>query len=119
MRAVFSLVALVASALAANIPMGERDLVGRTNGGSHQQPEPDCETTTTKVVVTYTTVCPVTETVTTPGHTYTTVYTTTSTVVTVVPTTIVITKTAPPVTKSTNQGTSYNFLVLFTVYDSR
>jgi hypothetical protein len=100
MRAVFSLVALAASALAANIPvMGPRGLVGRTN-----QPQEDCETRTTKVIVTYTTVCPVTETVTKPGHTYTTVYTTTSTVKTVVPTTIVITKTAPPVTKSTEQG---------------
>lgn len=59
---------------------------------------------TTKVVVTYTTVCPVTETYTKPGHTYTTTYTTTSTVETVVPTTIVITKTAPPVTKTTGAG---------------
>ena len=104
MRAAFSLLALAASALAANIPLkGERGLVDRTNGG-HDEPEPDCVTLTTKVVVTYTTVCPVTETVTKPGHTYTSTYTTTSTIQTVVPTTIVITKTAPPVTQTTGQG---------------
>ncbi len=99
MRAAFSLLALAASALAANIPLkGERGLVDRT------KPEEDCVTLTTKVVVTYTTVCPVTETVTKPGHTYTNTYTTTSTVQTVVPTTIVITKTAPPVYQTTGKG---------------
>lgn len=98
MRAALSLLALAASALAANIPARGRALLGRT------RPREDCETITTKVIVTYTTVCPVTKTHTKPGHTYTTTYTTTSTVETVVPTTIVITKTAPPVTKSTGEG---------------
>ncbi len=101
MRAAFSLLALAASALAANIPL--KGLVDRTNGG---KPEEDCVTLTTKVIVTYTTVCPVTETVTKPGHTYTSTYTTTSTVQTVVPTTIVITKTAPPVYQTTGASMS-------------
>lgn len=150
MRAVFSILALAATALTANIPhRGDRGLVGRTyghgsgggggeygggggggggysgggggghggggggggynggggkGGGGKGGKDDDCETITTKVIVTYTTVCPVTETHTKPGHTYTTTYTTTSTVKTTVPTTIVITKTAPPVTKSTDQG---------------
>jgi hypothetical protein len=111
MRAAFSLIALAATALAANIPVrGERGLVDRTYGHGGKdtpdkgKPDEDCETITTKVIVTYTTVCPVTETHTKPGHTYTTTFTTTSTVQTVVPTTIVITKTAPPVTKSTDKG---------------
>jgi len=102
MKAALSLVALAASALAARLPAVPRgELLGRTYD---HNPEPDCETVTTKVIVTYTTVCPVTETYTKPGHTYTTTYTTTSTVKTVVPTTVVITKTAPPVTKTTGTG---------------
>jgi hypothetical protein len=103
MKAALSLLALAASALAANLPpRGDRALVDRTYG--HEQPEPDCETVTTEVIVTYTTVCPTTETVTEPGHTYTTTYTTTSTVKTAIPTTVIITKTGPPVTKTTGQG---------------
>ncbi|KAI9645775.1 hypothetical protein NHQ30_005208 [Ciborinia camelliae] len=54
------------------------------------------ETTTTDVVVTYTTTCPVEETVTASGITYTQTYTATSVVETVVPTTIVNTITAAP-----------------------
>lgn len=111
MKAAFSLLALAASALAANLPpRGERELVDRTYGHEkpQPQPEPDCETVTTEVVVTYTTVCPTTETVTEPGHTYTTTYTTTSTVKTVIPTTVVITKTAPPVTKTTGAGRHFH-----------
>jgi hypothetical protein len=132
MRASFTtLLALAATALAAHIPVrGERGpmaLVGRTGGhggdggddhdddkGKGKEKEHDkekgkgkckyCETTTTEVVVTYTTVCPVTETITEPGTTKTKTYTTTSTVKTKVPTTIVITKTEPPVTKTTNDG---------------
>lgn len=107
MKAALSLFALAASALAANIPpRGERALVGRTGGGKDHpdKPEEDCETVTTEVIVTYTTVCPVTETITQPGHTITKTYTTTSTVQTAVPTTIVITKTAPPITKTEGQG---------------
>jgi hypothetical protein len=109
MKAALSLLALAGSALAANIPpRGERELVGRTyDHGGKDKPGHGCDacdTVTTSVIVTYTTVCPVTETVTKPGHTYKTTYTTTSTVKTVVPTTIVVTQTAPPVTQSTGQG---------------
>lgn len=87
-------------ALAANVPpAGEHGVQERW------WPKPPvCETVTTKVIVTYTTVCPITETFTKPGHTYTKTYTTTSTVVTAVPTTIVITKTSPPVTETTGEG---------------
>jgi hypothetical protein len=77
---------------------------GGYGGGGGGGKDDDCETVTTKVIATYTTLCPVTETHTEPGNTYTTTYTTTSTVKTTVPTTIVITKTAPPVTKSTDKG---------------
>jgi hypothetical protein len=105
MRAALSLFALAASALAANIPrVAERGLSGRTYGHDKPDDEPDCETVTTKVIVTYTTVCPVTSTVTEPGHTYKTTYTTTSTVQKVVPTTIVVTLTKPPVTKTEGEG---------------
>ena len=104
MRAALSLVALAASALAARLPVPRAEDAGLLGRTYNHEPEPDCETVTTKVIVTYTTVCPVTETVTKPGHTYTTTYTTTSTVKTVVPTTVVITKTAPPVTKTTGAG---------------
>ncbi|KAK4106729.1 hypothetical protein N658DRAFT_28307 [Parathielavia hyrcaniae] len=105
MRAALAYVALAASAMAANIPArGEGELVDRTYGhGGKDKPDhgcKDCETVTTSVVVTYTTVCPVTETVTKPGETYKTTYTTTSTVKTAVPTTVVVTHTAPPVTKT-------------------
>ncbi|KAI1842705.1 hypothetical protein JX265_002689 [Neoarthrinium moseri] len=56
--------------------------------------------TTTEVDVTYTTTCPVTETVTAPGSTYTHVYTTTSVAVTKVATVIYQTVTGPAVTKT-------------------
>ena len=108
MRASFTtLLALAATALAANIPVrGENGLVGRTyehggGGGGHggdddhdkgkdkdkDHPGKDkdkckhCETTTK-----------------------TKTYTTTSTVETKVPTTIVITKTGEPVTKTSHDG---------------
>jgi hypothetical protein len=114
MKAALSLLALAGSALAANIPpRGERALVDRTYGhGGKDKPDHGgcdaCDTVTTSVIVTYTTVCPVTETVTKPGHTYKTTYTTTSTVKTVVPTTIVVTQTGPAVTKSTGQGRPFS-----------
>lgn len=97
MRAAFSLFAFAATALAANIP--------RTypkGGGGKDKPK--WETVVTEVIVTYTTVCPVTETYTKPGTTYTSTYTTTSTVKTAVPTTIVVTQTAPAVTKTAGEG---------------
>jgi len=92
MRAALSLVAFAATALAGNIP--------RTYNKGGDKDKPKWETVVTEVIVTYTTVCPVTQTYTKPGTTYTSTYTTTSTVKTAVPTTIVITKTAPPVTKT-------------------
>lgn len=114
MRAALSFLALAASALGANIPRVEnKGLYDRTyghgggpggdHGGDHGGKD-KWETVTTKVIVTYTTVCPVTETVTKPGHTYTTTYTTTSTVKTAVPTTVVVTKTGPAVTKTEGEG---------------
>jgi hypothetical protein len=98
MRAALSLVALAASALGANIPRAEdKALYDRHGGGDSHV------TYTTAVIVTYTTVCPVTDTVTKPGSTYVTTYTTTSTVKTAVPTTVVVTQTEPPVTKTEGQ----------------
>lgn len=115
MKAALSLLALAASALGANIPPRgqENGVVGRTygHGGKHDDNKHGhdnecnkCETLTTSVIVTYTTVCPITETVTKPGHTYKTTYTTTSTVETVVPTTVVVTVTEPPVTKTEGES---------------
>ena len=99
MKVALSLVALAASALGAN--------VGRTYPKeTPDKPKDSWQTVTTKVVVTYTTVCPVTETVSKPGSTYYTTYTTTKTTEKVVPTTIVVTKQAPPVTKTANSGMS-------------
>lgn len=57
--------------------------------------------TTTEVDITYTTTCPVTETVTAPGTTYTTTFTTTSVCFTKVLTTLFATATAPPVVQTT------------------
>jgi hypothetical protein len=95
MKAALSLVALAASALGAN--------VGRTYPKeTPDKPKDSWQTVTTKVIVTYTTVCPVTETVNKPGTTYYTTYTTTKTTEKVVPTTIIVTKQAPPVTKTAN-----------------
>ena len=56
--------------------------------------------TTTEVDVTYTTLCPVTETVTGSGTTYTKTYTTTSAVLTKVRTTLYETVSGPAVTES-------------------
>jgi hypothetical protein len=104
MRAALSLVTFAVSALAANIPLrGERERALVPKGYKHGGCD-ECETVTTKVIVTYTTVCPVTETTTQSGTTCTSTYTTTSTVETAVPTTIVVTKTAPPVTKTAGEG---------------
>jgi hypothetical protein len=55
---------------------------------------------TTEVDVTYTTVCPVTDTITASGSTYTTEYTTTSVVYTQVHTTLYETVSSPPVTQT-------------------
>lgn len=114
MRAALSLIALAASALGAHIPrVVDKALYDRGYGGDHDDKGKGgkdkgghdvWETVTTRVIVTYTTVCPVTDTVTKPGNTYTTTYTTTSTVETAVPTTVVVTKTAPPVTKTEGEG---------------
>lgn len=112
---------LAASALAAKIPrVGEKGLYDRTfgfgggwgfgGGYGHGQGKPgavckgECETVTTEVIYTYTTLCPITQIISEPGHTYTTTFTTTSTVEEVVLTTIVVTKTAPPVTKTEGEG---------------
>ncbi|KAK6843231.1 hypothetical protein PG989_008310 [Apiospora arundinis] len=74
---------------------------GDCGGGAVTKTLPDTTVgTTTAVEVTYTTTCPVTETVTAPGHTYTTVYTTTSVAVTNVETIIYATVTGPAVTKT-------------------
>lgn len=99
MRAVLSLLALAATTLAANIPRGYNHggNSGDYGGGNKWK------TVTTEVVVTYTTLCPVTETITKPGHTYTTTYTTTSTVKTVKPTTYTVTQTGPAVTKTAGE----------------
>lgn len=114
MRAALSLFALAASALAANIP---RDGHYEWSDGQAKPYQPEkwcnhgeCQTKTTHIIVTYTTICPVTSTVTEPGHTYKTTYTTTSTVKKVVPTTIVVTKTKPPVTKTEGQGRQHSRL---------
>jgi hypothetical protein len=69
MKAVFALVALAASALAT----------GGHDGDTWA-------TVTTKVITTYTTICPVTSTYYEGGKTYYTTYTTTSTVTEVKPT---------------------------------
>jgi len=107
------LLSLVTSALAANLPRGYHEPEDEPyhRGGGKSRPEGidyndcrACVTETTRVTVTYTTLCSVFETITEPGHTYVTTYTTTSTVKTVVPTTIVVTKTEPPVTKTTEHG---------------
>ncbi|KAK8055305.1 hypothetical protein PG993_000532 [Apiospora rasikravindrae] len=74
---------------------------GDCGGGAVTKTLPDTTVgTTTAVEVTYTTTCPVTETVTAPGHTYTTIYTTTSVAVTNVETIIYATVTGPAVTKT-------------------
>ena len=93
MKAVFSLLALATTALAANVP----------RNGYPQQPPPSYVATTTQVEVTYTTVCPVTSTYTKGGETHYTTYTTTSTVYTKVPTVIYQTVTGPPVTQATQE----------------
>ncbi|KAK4232171.1 hypothetical protein QBC38DRAFT_146980 [Podospora fimiseda] len=90
MRAALSLLAFAATTLGANLPRGYDKGKGKDKW----------ETVVTEVIVTYTTVCPVTQTYTKPGGTYTTTFTTTSTVKTAVPTTIIVTQTAPPVTKT-------------------
>ncbi|KAJ8106338.1 hypothetical protein ONZ43_g7098 [Nemania bipapillata] len=59
--------------------------------------------TTTQVEITYTTTCPVTETITVGGSTETRVYTTTSVAVTYVDTTIFATETSPPITQTTGE----------------
>ncbi|KAH6681642.1 hypothetical protein B0J14DRAFT_219654 [Halenospora varia] len=146
MKAVFSLIALAATALAQDIlPRGDRGDTpksvtqtvittttvcpitstytehGKTSivtylttstltitscpggecGGVVTVPGPTgVASSTTQVLTTYTTICPVTETITAPGTTYTKVYTTTSTIVTHIENTVDVTKTLPDVTTS-------------------
>ncbi|KAI1121115.1 hypothetical protein F5Y10DRAFT_108679 [Nemania abortiva] len=77
---------------------------GGSCGGEVTVTEPDTTVgTTTQVEITYTTTCPVTETITIGGSTQTNVYTTTWVEVTYVDTTIFETETAPPVTETTGE----------------
>ncbi|KAH7037883.1 uncharacterized protein B0I36DRAFT_359516 [Microdochium trichocladiopsis] len=78
---------------AALVAMAGSVMAGYPHNGGYQA-------TTTEVEVTYTTVCPATETVTYPGNTYATTYTTTSVYVTKIPTVIYETVHGPDVTKT-------------------
>ena len=88
MKAALSLVALASSALAVNLrPRGWDE--GKGHGGGHDDGHGHgggWGPVTTEVVATYTTVCPVTETITKDGKPTYTTYTTTSTVTKAVPT---------------------------------
>jgi len=83
MKAVLSLLTLASSALAANIV---RDDYGH-GGYGHDKPGKEIPVTT-EVIVTYTTVCPVTEIITKSGKPVYVTYTTTSTVTEKKPTVI-------------------------------
>jgi len=70
--------------------------VGGCGGGVVTIPGPTgVASTTTEVIITYTTTCPVESTITAPGTTYTKTFTTTSVVRTAVPTTIYATVPGP------------------------
>ncbi|CZT50529.1 uncharacterized protein RSE6_11535 [Rhynchosporium secalis] len=79
----------------------------------------DVYTTTTKVYVTYTSLCPVTTTAVEGGKTYTKTYTTTSTIVDHVPTTIVTTVQLPDSTAYTGIGVTSTITSLCPVTETK
>ncbi|KAK0113159.1 hypothetical protein ONS95_014858 [Cadophora gregata] len=76
-------------------------------------------TTTTEVYVTYTSLCPVTQTTTETGKVYTKTYTTTSTVVDHVPTTIVETVELPDSTAYTGVGVTSTITSLCPITETK
>ena len=85
MKTSLSLLALASSALALNIPRGGGGGGGGYGGGGHGG---GGGWYTTEIKEVYTTVCPVTETITKGGKTETKIYTSTDVITKLVPTTI-------------------------------
>jgi hypothetical protein len=117
MKAALSLLGLVGSSMAANIPRGGDwgHGGGGYGGGEHGGGGVEWKTLTTQVQTTYTTVCPVTETITKGGTTSYKYYTTTSVVTKKVPTTIYTTVEIPQTKTAvvTYQTTAYEVTSIY------
>ena len=97
MKAVVTLLALVGSTLAANAPRHGKEEHPDKGYPVVTYGQPSYVATTKTIDTTYTTVCPVTETITYPGKTITTTYTTTKVVYTKILTTYYETVKGPDV----------------------